>query len=76
LDDPVASFVEAACVPRDGVTRLLLERGANPNDEETPYHVPETTDNWRASSFLAATMKWTRCSCRPTPHHFLTLRGH
>ena len=28
-----------------GLTRLLLERGADPNDEETPYHVPETYDN-------------------------------
>ena len=28
-----------------GLTRLLLERGADPNDEETPYHVTETTDN-------------------------------
>ncbi|PYU60412.1 MAG: ankryin, partial [Acidobacteria bacterium] len=27
------------------LTRLLLERGANPNDEETPYHAPETYDN-------------------------------
>jgi ankyrin repeat protein len=27
------------------LTRLLLERGADPNDEETPYHVPETWDN-------------------------------
>lgn len=27
------------------LTRLLLERGADPNDEETPYHVPETRDN-------------------------------
>jgi ankyrin repeat protein len=27
------------------VTRLLLERGADPNDEETPYHVPESYDN-------------------------------
>src|SRR4029434_4628010 len=26
------------------LTRLLLARGADPNDEETPYHVPETTD--------------------------------
>src|SRR5882724_6230615 len=24
------------------MTRLLLERGADPNDEETPYHAPET----------------------------------
>jgi ankyrin repeat protein len=27
------------------LTRLLLERGADPNDEETPYHVPEGHDN-------------------------------
>ena len=27
------------------LTRLLLERGADPNDEETPYHVSETYDN-------------------------------
>ena len=27
------------------LTRLLLERGADPNDEETAYHVAETRDN-------------------------------
>lgn len=27
------------------LTRLLLERGADPNDEETPYHAPEGWDN-------------------------------
>lgn len=27
------------------LTRLLLERGADPNDEETAYHVAETDDN-------------------------------
>jgi ankyrin repeat protein len=27
------------------LTRLLIERGADPNDEETPYHVPEGYDN-------------------------------
>ena len=27
------------------LARLLLERGADPNDGETPYHVPETYDN-------------------------------
>jgi ankyrin repeat protein len=27
------------------LTGLLLERGADPNDEETPYHSPETDDN-------------------------------
>lgn len=28
-----------------GVTRLLLERGAEPNDGEVPYHSPETFQN-------------------------------
>jgi ankyrin repeat protein len=27
-----------------GLTQLLLDHGADPNDEETPYHVPETYD--------------------------------
>jgi ankyrin repeat protein len=27
------------------LTRLLLERGADPNDDEVPYHAPETHDN-------------------------------
>jgi ankyrin repeat protein len=27
------------------LTRLLLERGADPNDGETPYHAPEGNDN-------------------------------
>src|SRR6266480_4184234 len=27
------------------LTRLLLQRGADPNDEEVPYHAPETHDN-------------------------------
>src|SRR5258706_7076548 len=27
------------------LTQLLLERGADPNEEETPYHSPETYDN-------------------------------
>ena len=32
-----------ACHPE--LSRLLLERGADPNDEETPYHVAEGYDN-------------------------------
>jgi|ERR1700722_3292629 len=28
-----------------GLTRLLLDRGADPNDAEVPYHAPETYDN-------------------------------
>lgn len=27
------------------LTRLLLERGGDPNDDETPYHSPESYDN-------------------------------
>lgn len=36
----------AAAVARHvGLTQLLLDFGADPNDEETPYHVPESYDN-------------------------------
>jgi ankyrin repeat protein/transposase len=28
-----------------GLTQLLLDHGADPNDDELPYHVPETYDN-------------------------------
>lgn len=43
--------IEAAIYGAAGIaqhaelTRLLLDRGADPNDEETPYHVIETRDN-------------------------------
>ena len=40
------------------LTRLLLEYGANPNDEETPYHAPETYDN-RALKILVASDRLT-----------------
>lgn len=40
------------------VTRLLLERGANPNDAEVAYHTPETRDN-RAMKLLVETGKLT-----------------
>lgn len=40
-----AIYGAAGIAQHAGVTRLLLERGGDPNDEETPYHVPETTDN-------------------------------
>jgi len=32
----------AGVAQHEGLTRLLLERGADPNDGETPYHVPES----------------------------------
>jgi ankyrin repeat protein len=40
------------------LTRLLLERGADPNDGETPYHVIETRDN-RALQLLVESGKLT-----------------
>jgi ankyrin repeat protein len=40
-----AVYGAAAIARHAELTRLLLERGADPNDEETPYHVPETYDN-------------------------------
>lgn len=35
----------AGIAQHPGVTKLLLEYGADPNDGETPYHVPESYDN-------------------------------
>jgi len=40
-----AIYGAAAIARHAELTRLLLERGADPNDEETPYHVPEGYDN-------------------------------
>jgi ankyrin repeat protein len=40
-----AIYGAAGIARNPGLTRLLLEYGADPNDEETPYHVPETYDN-------------------------------
>ncbi len=34
----------AGVAHHEGVTRLLLERGADPNDNEVPYHSPEGYD--------------------------------
>ncbi len=43
---PETAIYGAAGIARHpGVTQLLLDHGADPNDEETPYHVPETYDN-------------------------------
>lgn len=43
------------------MTRLLLERGADPNDPEVPYHSPETLDN-RALKILVESGKLTPAS--------------
>jgi ankyrin repeat protein len=40
-----AIYGAAGIAQHPGLTKLLLDRGADPNDEETPYHVPETYDN-------------------------------
>lgn len=40
-----AIYGAAGIAKHAGLTRLLLERGADPNDEETPYHSPETREN-------------------------------
>jgi ankyrin repeat protein len=52
IDHPTPRpVIEAAIYGAAGIaqhaelTRLLLEGGADPNDEETPYHVIETRDN-------------------------------
>ena len=47
-DPPIfesAIYGAAGVAQHSEVTRLLLEHGADPNDEETPYHVPEGYDN-------------------------------
>jgi hypothetical protein len=40
-----AIYGAAAVARHPELTRLLLEREADPNDEETPYHVPEGYDH-------------------------------
>jgi ankyrin repeat protein len=40
-----ALYGAAGVAHHAGVARLLLERGADPNDGETVYHTPETYDN-------------------------------
>jgi ankyrin repeat protein len=51
IDDPPRPVHEsviygaAGLAQNSSLTKLLLHHGAEPNDEETPYHVPETYDN-------------------------------
>ena len=40
-----ALYGAAGVAHHEGVTRVLLEYGADPNDDEVPYHTPETYDN-------------------------------
>ena len=45
------------------LTRLLIERGADPNDGEVVYHAPETLDN-RAMQVLVESGQLTQASLR------------
>jgi ankyrin repeat protein len=51
IDTPPRQILETAIYGAAGVaqsaaiTQVLLDYGADPNDEETPYHVAETYDN-------------------------------
>jgi ankyrin repeat protein len=40
-----AIYGAAGIAQHPALTQLLLDNGADPNDEETPYHVPEGYDN-------------------------------
>jgi ankyrin repeat protein len=41
-----SAIYAVACIARHPeLTQLLLKNGADPNDAETPYHVPESHDN-------------------------------
>ncbi len=44
-DFETALYGAAGVAQHAELTRLLLARGADPNDVETPYHVPESYDN-------------------------------
>lgn len=39
-----AIYGAAGLAENSGLTKLLLDRGANPNDDETPYHLAESYD--------------------------------
>lgn len=60
VDDPPRAIAESAIYGAAGIaqnpdlTQLLLDYGADPNDEETPYHVPETYDNSVLKVLLAS----------------------
>ncbi|HZP07024.1 MAG TPA: hypothetical protein VFB43_19145 [Terracidiphilus sp.] len=49
-----AIYGAAGIAQNPGLTQLLLDHGADPNDEETPYHVPETYDNSVLKILLAS----------------------
>jgi ankyrin repeat protein len=44
----------AGVAHHEALTRLLLERGADPNDGETPYHAPESYDMGLLKALVAS----------------------
>ena len=56
-----ALYGAAGVAHHPDLTRLLVERGADPNHEEVPYHSPETLDN-RAMKILVESGKLTPAS--------------
>lgn len=54
-----ALYGAAGVAHHEGLTRLLIERGANPNDEDAVYHCPEGDDSG-AMRVLVETGKVTR----------------
>jgi ankyrin repeat protein len=49
-----AIYGAAGIAQHEGMTRLLLEYGADPNDEETPYHTAEGYDHAVLKALLAS----------------------
>ncbi|HEX6751399.1 MAG TPA: ankyrin repeat domain-containing protein [Longimicrobium sp.] len=65
-----AIYGAAGVAHHPGVTRLLLEHGADPNDDETPYHSPETLDD-RALRVLVESGRMTADSLTTMLHRKL-----
>ena len=58
-----ALYAAAGVAHHPELTKLLLDRGANPNDVEVGYHAPETLDN-RALKVLVESGKLTQDTLR------------
>jgi ankyrin repeat protein len=54
-------YAAAGIARNPELTQLLLDYGADPNDEETPYHVAETYDN-AVLRILLASGRWNATS--------------
>ena len=72
-DFETALYGAAGVAHHAELTRLLLERGADPNDNETFYHTPETYDNY-ALKVLVESGKmrrtiWPACFCAKRTWH-------